>query len=279
MGAVPQGNGRRTHPLRRFPGPVACLLTVACLAGMTQVLSVAGSGSAPAPASNVQSPPPSTSVLLPSNGATQSGAVFLDASASPNVTKVVFVLTGGAVGHRVISGSSPTLYGWIGAWNTATVPDGTYVLQSVASYADGESGASPGLTIAVYNGTLRSDGSVEEAWLTGAHPGDQITLMQHGRVVANPANPGVAGSLGAIIIRDVQPGPGYWWLDDTTGQRARRSPSWHRATTPRPIRPSTRTSRCTRGSTTSRCVTALSWRPRCAIPTTRPVRRPAPAPR
>jgi len=220
MGAVQQGNGRLAHPLRRFPGTVACLLTVACLAGMTQVLSVAGSGALPAPAANVQSPPPSTAVLLPSNGATQSGAVFLDASASPNVTKVVFVLTGGAVWHRVISGSGATLYGWIGAWNTATVPDGTYVLQSVASYADGESGASPGLTIAVYNGTLRSDGSVEEAWLTGAHPGDQITLMQHGRVVANPANPGVAGSLGAIIIRDVQPGPGYWWLDDTTGQKS-----------------------------------------------------------
>ena len=161
-------------------------------------------------------------MLLPSNGATQSGDEFLDASASPspNVTKVVFVLTGGAVGRRVISGSSPTLYGWIGAWNTATVPDGTYVLQSVASYADGESGTSPGLTIAVYNGTLRSDGSVEEAWLTGAHPGDQITLMQHGRAVANPANPGVAGSLGALIIRDLQPGPGYWWLDATTGQKS-----------------------------------------------------------
>ncbi len=196
---------------------MACLLTVACLAGMTQVLSVAGSGAlAAAPASStVQTPPPSTTVLLPSNGATQSGDEFLDASASPspNVTKVVFVLTGGAVGRRVISGSSPTLYGWIGAWNTATVPDGTYVLQSVASYADGESGTSPGLTIAVHNGTLRSDGSVEEAWLTGAHPGDQITLMQHGRAVANPANPGVAGSLGALIIRDLQPGPGYWWLD------------------------------------------------------------------
>ncbi len=148
MGAVPQGNGRRAHALRRFSGTVACLLTVACLAGMTQVLSVAGSGALPPPlpapaASDAQTPPPSTTVLLPSNGATQSGNVYLDASASPNVTKVVFVLTGGAVGHRVISGSTPTLYGWTGAWNTATVPDGTYVLQSVASYADGESGTSP----------------------------------------------------------------------------------------------------------------------------------------
>ena len=120
----------------------------------------------------------------------------------------------------MIAASGATLFGWIGSWNTATVPDGTYVLQSVAAYADGERGTSAGLTIAVYNGTLRSNGSVEEAWLTGAHPGDQITLMRHGSAVVNPANPGVAGSLGALIVRDLQPGPGYWWLDDTTGQNS-----------------------------------------------------------
>ena len=232
MGAVSQVRGRRAHQLRRLrrlPGTVACLLTVACLAGLTQVAISAGSGVLPAGASGVAAAPaaglgvniapPTTTVLLPSNGATQSGLEFLDAGASPNVTKVVFVLTGGFVHQRVISWSSPTLYGWIGAWNTTTVPDGTYVLQSVASYANGVSAPSPGITIAVYNGTLRSGGSVDEAWLTGAHPGDQITLMRHDDTVQNAANPGVAGSLGSLIIRNLRPGPGYSWLDDTTGGR------------------------------------------------------------
>jgi hypothetical protein len=200
------------------------------LAGTTQVATAAGNGVPPAAASGVaappaasvgvNTPPPTTTVLLPSNGATQSGLRFLDAGASPNVTKVVFVLTGGFVHQRVIAGSSPTLYGWIGAWNTATVPDGTYVLQSVASYANGVSAPSPGITIAVFNGTLRSGGSVDEAWLTGAHPGDRITLMRHDNAVENAANPGVAGSLGSLIIRDLRPGTGYFWLDDTTGGRS-----------------------------------------------------------
>ena len=124
MGAGSQVSGRRAHPLRRLRcSTVVCLLTVACLAGMTQVLTVAGSGALPATATatapsatgsgaNVHNPPPTTTVLLPSNGATQSGVEYLDAGASPpTVTKVVFVLTGGAVGHRVISGSGPSLFG------------------------------------------------------------------------------------------------------------------------------------------------------------------------
>jgi hypothetical protein len=96
-------------------------------------------------------PPPTTAVLLPSNGATQSGSEYLDASASANVTKVNFEVTGGALTDQVISGSTLTAYGWIGSWNTTSVPNGTYTLQSVASYASGESGTSPGITITVAN--------------------------------------------------------------------------------------------------------------------------------
>ena len=36
-------------------------------------------------------------------------------------------------------------------WNTTAVPNGTYTLQSVASYAGGVSGTSPGITITVAN--------------------------------------------------------------------------------------------------------------------------------
>ncbi len=66
--------------------------------------------------------------------------------------------------------------------------------------------------------TLHGDGSVDEAWLTGAHPGDRITLLQHRSFVSNVANPGQADSLGSLIIRDLTPGGGYYWVDGTTGQ-------------------------------------------------------------
>jgi uncharacterized protein len=64
---------------------------------------------------------------------------------------------------------------------------------------------------------LQSNGSVDEAWMTGATPGDSITLRRNGTPVVNPANPGRADSLGTLIIRDLTPGSGYSW-DDTTSR-------------------------------------------------------------
>jgi len=95
--------------------------------------------------------------------------------------------------------------------------------------------------------TLQGRGSVDEAWLTGANPGDHITLMQHRTAVANDANPGTADALGSLIIRDLTPGPGYRWVDTSTGQQTPRSRCWRRGATPRPTRPSTPANPCTRG--------------------------------
>jgi predicted acyl esterase len=64
-------------------------------------------------------------------------------------------------------------------------------------------------------GPLLGNGSVDEAWLTGATPGDAITLLQNGTPVVNAANPGTADSLGSLIIRNLTPGDNYTW-DDTT---------------------------------------------------------------
>jgi hypothetical protein len=66
--------------------------------------------------------------------------------------------------------------------------------------------------------TLQGNGSVDEAWLTGAHPGDEITLVRNGAAVANDANPGTADSLGSFIVRDLTPGSGYRWVDRTSGR-------------------------------------------------------------
>src|SRR5271168_4752473 len=43
--------------------------------------------------------------------------------------------------------------------------------------------------------SLQANGSVDEAWLTGAGPGDSVTLLQNGSPVAVAGNPGTADSL------------------------------------------------------------------------------------
>jgi len=76
-----------------------------------------------------------------------SGPKLLDATASANVTSVYFELTGGTLHHRVISHYTLSQIGWVGGWNTTSVPDGTYTLQSVATNFDDVSETSAGVTI------------------------------------------------------------------------------------------------------------------------------------
>jgi uncharacterized protein YjbI with pentapeptide repeats len=100
----------------------------------------------------VDNAPPSTAVVIPSNGASQSGtAALLDASASAHVTAVTFELNGNGLTNQVIATGIPTLYGWLADWNTTTVPNGSYDLNTVASYAGGVSGIGPPITITVGN--------------------------------------------------------------------------------------------------------------------------------
>ncbi len=73
------------------------------------------------------------------------------------------------------------------------------------------SGAQPG-------SPLHGNGSIDEAWLTGAQPGDRITLVRDGKAVVNADNPGEADELGSRIVRDLKPGTGYAWHDDATGR-------------------------------------------------------------
>jgi phospholipase C len=99
----------------------------------------------------VNNPPPSTTVIIPSNYATVSGSQYLDAIASSGVTKVQYELSGNGLTDKIIGTGSATLYGWLTGWDTRTVPNGTYTVQSVASYAGGVSGTSPPITITVDN--------------------------------------------------------------------------------------------------------------------------------
>jgi hypothetical protein len=101
----------------------------------------------------LQPPLPTTFVGIPSGGASVSGDSWLDAGASSpvGVAHVSFELSGGTLNHQVISGSTPTFYGWIGAWNSTRVPNGTYSVQSVVTDDEGFSATSARVTITVNN--------------------------------------------------------------------------------------------------------------------------------
>jgi hypothetical protein len=96
-------------------------------------------------------PPPTTTVGIPSNNATVTGLGNLDSNASPGVTQVQYELTGGTLNHKVIGTGTPTIVGWLTRWDSTTVPNGIYTLQSVASYGGEVSGASAPITITVSN--------------------------------------------------------------------------------------------------------------------------------
>ena len=99
----------------------------------------------------VKNPPPVTSVLIPSSGATLSGSTDLDASAT-DAASVWFLLFGGIYGFSgsVLCTATPSLYGWLCDWNTTTVPNGSYVLVSEAFNSSGSTYSS-GVSITVNN--------------------------------------------------------------------------------------------------------------------------------
>ncbi len=101
------------------------------------------------PAQMASAQSPSTSVLVPSSGATLIGSTYLDASAT-NATNVEFMLFGGTYGYggHVVCTATLTYYGWLCSWNTSFVPNGTYALLSYAFEAGG-SAFSSGVSVTV----------------------------------------------------------------------------------------------------------------------------------
>ena len=94
-----------------------------------------------------------TRVLVPSGGAVLAGAPYLDAltADAPGVTSVVFEVTGGTLSDDVVATATPTIYGWLAKWDTTSVPNGTYSLQSVATDADHNTDTSTAVSITVNN--------------------------------------------------------------------------------------------------------------------------------
>jgi hypothetical protein len=94
-----------------------------------------------------------TDLLTPANNATLSGTALLDANATGyfKVTKVEFYLTGVSQHVTLIGMGSLTSIGWVTQWNTTTVANGAYRLQSVVYDAAGRSSRSKAVTITVKN--------------------------------------------------------------------------------------------------------------------------------
>jgi hypothetical protein len=104
----------------------------------------------------VDNTPPTTAVLIPSNGATLRGPrAVLDAQASASfgvkIAAVQFVLSGGSYNKTVIGTATRTFIGWVLVWNMTSVSSGTYTLQSLATDAAGNAAYSPGKTIKLTN--------------------------------------------------------------------------------------------------------------------------------
>ena len=52
---------------------------------------------------------------------------------------------------QVVAPAVLTFYGWIAEWNTVTVPNGPYTLNSVATEVGGTTATSPGVTVTAEN--------------------------------------------------------------------------------------------------------------------------------
>ena len=94
-----------------------------------------------------------TSIAVPSPGATLAGTTARLASTSEfvDLSTVEFHLTGGALSDTLIGVAARRPFGWAYAWDTTSVPNGSYTLTSVASNPLGDTATSSGVPISVKN--------------------------------------------------------------------------------------------------------------------------------
>jgi streptogramin lyase len=166
----------------------------------------------------VDNTPPTTAVLIPSNGADLSRtSAILDASASASygvgISRVQFVLSGGSYKQSVIGMATPTAFGYLYSWNTTSVSPGTYTLRSRATDAAGNTAYSAGITVTVdnippatavlipWNGETLKGVVVLDAWASAPF-GVKITEVQfvltggsYNKAVIGTATPSIFGWL------------------------------------------------------------------------------------
>ena len=100
----------------------------------------------------------STYVGIPHGNTTLQGSIFVDAGARSDVgvTSVTFEVSGGPSNlmNHVVGMGARTIWGYIGGFDTTGVPNGTYMIQSVATNTLGASVTSAPITVTVDNKPL-----------------------------------------------------------------------------------------------------------------------------
>ena len=101
-----------------------------------------------------------------------------------------FEVSGATVSDLVVGTGADTKWGWIGAWDTTDVPNGSYELQSVVTDKDGNSVTSAGVTVTVDNTPLLTQVLIpsDGATLSGS------SAILDGRQVGPPTSPGCSSS-------------------------------------------------------------------------------------
>ena len=98
--------------------------------------------------------PPRTRIVRPTSGKSLRGKVWLVATATAapyGIARVEFLLSGGTLHDVRIATATLVDFGWLAGWNTATVPKGSYELQSIAYESTGKSAESPVVEVQVGN--------------------------------------------------------------------------------------------------------------------------------
>jgi hypothetical protein len=131
--------------------------------------------------------PPTTSITAPANGATVSGAVTVNATASDNVgvTQMQILIDGA----QVASNTNATALSF--NWSTASVANGSHTIVSKAFDAAGNVGTSATVTVTVSNSTTTTDlmgnGSFENGSAAPA-PWTVASTVTPSRVINNSAS-------------------------------------------------------------------------------------------
>jgi hypothetical protein len=92
-------------------------------------------------------------VTLPRNGSTLHGRQFLDVRVSDlfDIRKVVYVLNGPGHADATFATGSQSNYGWLGGWDTSTVPNGSYTIEAKVSDSGGRSVRTSPVEVRVQN--------------------------------------------------------------------------------------------------------------------------------
>jgi Bacterial Ig domain len=128
-------------------------MTVAVVASLLLALAATGLGiEALRKSGNRTDSGSATSILVPTSGATVSGAAPIAAAPrGPKVTAVDFLVTGGSYHDMKIGTATLSEAGWDMIWQTTNVPNGTYQITSVGYNADGVSTRSASVMVKVVN--------------------------------------------------------------------------------------------------------------------------------